>query len=150
MIRGEKVPEGTYHLVVAIWTVNSNGQLLLTLRSPEKALFPNEWENTAGSVLAGESSLTGACRELMEETGITVCKDELFLISTLREESAFIDTYLIKKDVPIESLTMQAGETTAARWVTLDELEDMITAGLMAAPVARRFARLRRSIEAYL
>ena len=41
MARGESIPAGLYHLVVGIWTVNSQGRVLLTLRHPEKEVYPN-------------------------------------------------------------------------------------------------------------
>ena len=59
-IRGEKVPQGCYHRTVDIYTVNSRGELLVTLRAPDKDLFPNLWEVTGGSAMAGEDSLTAA------------------------------------------------------------------------------------------
>ena len=57
-----------YHLVVEIWTVNRQGQILLTLRDPQKDAYPGLWEVTGGSALAGETSRRAACRELREET----------------------------------------------------------------------------------
>ena len=53
-----------------VWVVNSLGDFLLTLRSPEKEASPGCWENSGGAVVAGETSLQGALRELGEETGI--------------------------------------------------------------------------------
>lgn len=67
--RGAPHPAGTYHPVVKIWVVNSNAQLLLTLRAPEKEQYPNLWENQGGSVQAEEKSLPAAQRELTEEAG---------------------------------------------------------------------------------
>ena len=70
MLRGQSVPEGYWHIVVGIWTITADGRLLLTCRHPDKP-WGLQWENTGGSVLAGEDSLHGALRELREETGLT-------------------------------------------------------------------------------
>ena len=67
MLRGQPVPEGYWHIVVGIWTVTADGRLLLTRRHPDKA-WGLQWENTGGSVVAGEDSFHGALRELREET----------------------------------------------------------------------------------
>ena len=70
-VRGERLGEGEFHLVVHVWIVNGKGEYLITKRSPNKP-FPGMWECTGGSALAGEDSLGAALRETKEETGITL------------------------------------------------------------------------------
>lgn len=139
-VRGEKLPHGAFHRVVEIFTMNSKGELLITKRAPEKKPYPNMWEITGGAVVAGEDSLDAARRELREETGIEVANRELNLILTHKGNSAFVDIYIAHKDIPAEKLTMQPGETSAAKWVKLSEFERMIGDGLVPAPVCRRYA----------
>lgn len=139
-VRGEKLPHGAYHRVVEIFTMNSKGELLITKRAPEKKPYPNMWEITGGAVVAGEDSLDAARRELREEIGIEVANRELNLILTHKGNSAFVDIYIAHKDIPAEKLTMQPGETSAAKWVKLSEFERMIGDGLVPAPVCRRYA----------
>jgi 8-oxo-dGTP pyrophosphatase MutT (NUDIX family) len=132
---------GEYHVVVMIMTMNTHGQLLCTLRSPDKATYPNLWEVTAGSAIAGEDSLTAAKRELFEETGI-VAGDELEFVQTVKENSAFIDCYFLRRDVEISQIRLQDGETVKAKWVGKTEFENMIAQKKMAFPVARRYVQL--------
>lgn len=148
--RQNKIIIGEYHCVVGIWTVNSNNEILLTLRHPAKKKYPNLWENTGGSVLSGETSKAGAIRELFEETGIIINENELFFLGTKKEEKAFIDTYIIRKNIEISELTMQEGETVDAQWVTLDKLDEMIKLGTIALPVEERLAPLRKVFEDFL
>jgi 8-oxo-dGTP pyrophosphatase MutT (NUDIX family) len=148
--RGVALPYGTYHLVVSIWTVNTNQEVLLTLRSPEKELFPNYWENTAGSVLAGETSEQGAARELFEETGIAVSKDELYFLGTKEKKNAFVDLFMVQKDITLSDIKLQKGETVDAKWVTLPELNAIIKRGELAFPVAQRFEQVRATFEELL
>ena len=68
---------GEYHMAVIVVIVNSRGEVLLTRRAKEKDLCPGWWENTGGSVLAGETSLEAILRELREETGIRARPEEL-------------------------------------------------------------------------
>src|SRR5690554_4967672 len=124
--RGTEMVIGENHIVVDIWTVNSDKEILLTLRHPDKQIYPNFWENTGGSVVTGETSRLGATRELFEETGINAKEDELVLLGTKKEETAFVDTYIVRKDISISDLTMQEGETVDAKWVTIDKLDEMI------------------------
>ena len=62
-IRGEKIPNGFYHLVVHVWIRNCKGEYLISQRSVSRPTFPLMWECVGGSVLMGESSIDGALRE---------------------------------------------------------------------------------------
>lgn len=143
IMRGKLVSlGGEYHVVVMIMTMNSHGQLLCTLRSPEKSNYPNLWEITAGSVIAGEDSFSAAKRELFEETGIGVSDDEIRFVKTVKENTAFIDCYFVRRDVGIDQLHLQEGETVKAKWVGKAEFENLIAQKKMAFPVARRYHQL--------
>lgn len=141
---------GENHVVVDVWTVNSAHEVLLTLRHPDKREYPNCWENTAGSVLAGETSRQGAVRELFEETGIPAAETELRFLGTFKEETAFVDTYVVRRDSAVSDLTMQDGETVGAKWVTLTELDRMIADGSLAYPVGKRLESVRTLFEEFV
>ncbi|SMP38859.1 NUDIX domain-containing protein [Sphaerochaeta associata] len=149
-LRGRPLPENTYHVVVSVWTVNQDNKLLLTLRSEEKELYPNLWENTSGSVVSGETSAQAALRELEEETGIVATEDELVFLGTARKVFSFVDIYLVRKTMKDSAIRLQQGETTAYRWVTLPELEHIHRQGKLAFPVAYRFEQFRTLFESML
>lgn len=69
-IRGEKIPADRFHLVVHAWIVNQKGEYLISQRAASRPTLPLKWECVGGSVLAGETSLQGAIREVKEEVGI--------------------------------------------------------------------------------
>ena len=66
MIRGERMPEGCYHLTVDVWIRNSRGQYLISQRAANRPSYPLLWECVGGSAVKGESSLEGALREVKE------------------------------------------------------------------------------------
>ena len=68
--RGDELPDGCYHLVVHVWIKNSLNQYLITQRAANRKTYPLMFENVGGSVLAGESSIQGAVREVKEEVGL--------------------------------------------------------------------------------
>ena len=70
LIRGEKIHEGCYHLVVHVWIRNGKGEYLISQRSASRPTFPLMWECVGGSVLSGECSMDGARREVKEEVGL--------------------------------------------------------------------------------
>ena len=141
-------PPHTYHTVVSVCTVDRQNRLLITLRAPTKEMYPDYWEFTCGSGVAGEDSLTAAQRELSEETGITVPKEELTLLGTLREPSAFMDCYLYRPDCDGEdvTVTLQEGETVDFKWVTFCEFEAMIQHNRIPPPCAMRYGFVRQKL----
>ena len=145
--RGEAMKPGEYGLVVCVWVCDGAGHLLLTKRAPEKKSFPNTWENSGGSAWAGESSRQAIARELYEETGIRAREEAFLLLESDRGEEAFFDFYFLRCPSPRPDIVLQPGETSDARWVTLDEVREMIRAGLQAAPIARRFRLQEARLE---
>ena len=142
------MPLNTYHTVVTVFTVDANHRILLTLRAPTKGMYPNYWEFTGGSGIAGEDSLTSAHRELLEETGINCPPEELVLLGTLREPSAFMDCYLCRLSKAGEdvTVTLQEWETVDFQWVTLREMETMIHKGLIPPPCAMRYGFVKAKL----
>ncbi len=148
--RGKPLPAGAFFLAVAVWVVNSAGQLLVTLRAPEKENWAGYWENTGGAVQAGENSLQAAVRELREETGIAVAPARLRLLGSTQWRQGFMDIYLCHADLAIADIRLQPGETADARWVTLTELDAMAADGRLAGPVALRLRQMHRGLEQFV
>lgn len=148
--RRDPMVKGEFHIVVVVCVVNDRNEMLLTLRAPGKEKYPDTWENTGGALEAGEESRTAAVRELFEETGIQVGENELHLLDSQMEEYAFIDVYVVRKDVPLESLRLQEGETADARWASLSEFVQLGEKGIIAPPIYRRFLKFRPKMEAFL
>lgn len=152
MLRGEPMPAGYYRLVVGIWVMNTQGQILLTLRHPQKEVYPNTWENSGGAAQMGESSHQAAARELREETGIAAAEQELQYMGTVVRESSdgldgcFVDTYLLHRDIKLSEIQLQEGETVDARWVTPQELDELCRQGAVAKPVAERWKQFKEKI----
>ncbi len=82
MIRGERMPEGRYHLTVDVWIRNSRGQYLISQRAANRPSYPLLWECVGGSAVKGESSLEGALREVKEEVGLDLKEEDGRLLFT--------------------------------------------------------------------
>lgn len=120
-VRGIPLNNGEYHIVTDVWTVRTDGKVLITKRHPDK-IWGNLWECTGGSATAGESSVVSASRELHEETGIEVLPEELELLHTVRVKDRFVDTYAVLKDIEVSELSLQDTEVVDAKFVDFDEL----------------------------
>ena len=129
-IRGEDIPEGEYHIVVDVVSMNQQNQLLITKRHPDKK-FGNQWETTGGSAIAGEESIDAAVRELFEETGLKADKSELLHCGTLiRDRSKCIHQfYFYKGDFSADDIVLQEGETIDFKLIFGSELYQMVLNG---------------------
>lgn len=121
----DKLNEGEYHLVVHIWIINSKGELLIQQRSLNKTL-PGMWASTGGSAIAGEDSLTGAQRELYEELGVLIKRDDFELIHTAFYNNKIGDVYLVKKDIDLASIKLDETEVMDCMYVTYEKMNEMI------------------------
>jgi len=125
---------GEYHIVVNIWIKNDEDKIILTKRHPDKP-WPGKWECTGGSVLAGEDSISGAIREVKEETGFDIRKVKLIERIIRDEYPDFMDVYLCTDKVSIEKAILQEGEVTDIKWFTKDEIRSMAEAKELAEPL---------------
>ena len=76
-LRGHVHRDGDWHKSVHIWIINNNGDILLQRRCPSKDSNPNMLDiSSAGHLIAGDDSLSGAIRELKEELNLDVTKEE--------------------------------------------------------------------------
>lgn len=130
--RGLPLRPGQYHPVVAIFTVNSRGEILLTKRHPEKS-NGGCFEVTGGCICTGEEALPSAKRELFEETGI---KAELLLplsVDTveLPGDPVICWSYVLHRDIEVKNLTLQAEEVTEAVWASPCLVDALIPIGGM-------------------
>lgn len=126
--RGDPMAPGTYHLVVEAWMQNSGGEYLLTKRSPNKG-FPNMWESTCGSALAGDDSLTAVLREVREETGLILDPGRGERVLSLRRGDNFKDIWLFRQDFDLNDVILQPGETTDKMYAGKEQILRMRAQG---------------------
>lgn len=143
--RGQEnsIPEGMYHLVVDVWTKNSKGEILLTQRHPDKN-YGLMWECSGGSIVLGEDSVTGAIRELFEETGIVAQKENMLFLGDTIKSNYIIDTYLYILEDDNVLLKLQAEEVVDAMWVSADKMENYID--IICDGVWKRYCQFKDKI----
>ena len=145
IIRGEPIPEGLYFLTVEILVRHTDGDYLLMHRDPNKSVFPDYLEATAGGgVQKGETPLEGAIRELKEETGIST--ESLTPIANMPYHRMLCYQYLCITDCEKDSVTLQEGETVGYKWVSEKEFIDFINSGNMIPTQRERYDGYFRSL----
>ena len=142
-VRGTPLAPGDYHLVVEIWTFTPDGRVLLTLRHPDKH-FGGKWECTGGSVVPGEDSLTGARRELLEETGLSMADAAPTLLTTLTvpEVGTIYDIYAVRLDFTLDDVTLQESESIDCRLASWEEVTALEEQGAFL-----HYQRIRKALQ---
>lgn len=129
-VRGERIPEGRYHMVVHVVLFNPRGEMLIQQRQPFKEGWPNMWDVTVGgSAVTGDNSRTAAQREVQEEIGLTIDLTGVLPKLTIPFSCGFDDIYTVVQDVDLNALTLQESEVQAVRWADEAEIQQMIADG---------------------
>lgn len=134
-IRGEKIPEGCYHLAVHVWIRNNKGEYLISQRSADRPTFPLMWECVGGSVIKGESSIEGAIREIKEEVGLDLEQEAgKLLFSKIRgtdvryECKAYndiMDVWLFNYSGEVQLEAATTNEVADCKWMTVSEIRKL-------------------------
>ena len=123
--------EGLWHKAVTVFIINSKNQVLLQKRSPNKKMWPNTWDVTAGGhVLAGEFGFEAIIREAKEELGINLEKSDITFIGSATSENIkgdiinkhFNEIYIANKEIDETKLKLQEEEVSEVKWVEKDEI----------------------------
>ncbi len=126
LVRGEKIPEGLYHLVAHIWYRNGAGEILVQRRALDRELAPGLWAATGGSALQGETIAQAIVRESNEEMGIDPDLSRSAHILSYSTIDAHTKVYLVPFEGEAGDLHLQKEEVMDAKWISVDELESLI------------------------
>ena len=132
---GENVPQGYCLYCVGIWVIDSEKKILLTKRSSQKRYAPGKWVNTGGHMISGETSRHAIVRELKEETGIQIEENELIELGDNHIGQFLGDNYAVFKDVALDEVHLEEGETEDVIKVTLPQLEEMAEKKMLSPAV---------------
>jgi len=123
---------GLWHRCSHIWIYNSNGEILLQLRTKNKKLYPNMWDiSAAGHVGAGEDPIISALREMHEEIGLSIKQENLHFLKIKKKKTIYKEIknnefyyiYLLKFDGDIKKLTLQKEEVSKIKFLGIDAFE---------------------------
>lgn len=81
---------------------------------------------SAGHVVAGETSLKGAVREIYEELGVKTCEADYKFMFEYIKDSAFelAQVYLVRKN--ITEFKLQENEVAEVKWLDYDEFKKLL------------------------
>ena len=136
-LREEVHRDGDWHKAVHIWIFNKKGEVLIQRRDANKDSYHNMLDiSCAGHLSAGDTSIEGALRELEEELGLNVGKEELKLFDNTFKigrifgtdfiNNEFDDLYYLYTDKSIYEMKFQKEEISEIFFIPFDKLEEMI------------------------
>ena len=146
--RGDPLKEGEYYVSCEVCITNSKGELLITLRNPNKKAG-GLCEFVGGGVLAGETAAQAVVREVKEEIGIDIAESELVYLHEYRQKNYFMDIYTVNKDIDINCLVLDKNETIDAKWVSKEELQTIIDNQQFVRSVALRYNIYKQKLTAF-
>lgn len=119
---------GFWHRHVSSWIMNKDGKILLQKRAACKKRNPNRWAKTGGHVDSGETVEEAIIREIKEEIGIDIPKEEVKVLDVMRSPEPnnryFVYNFIFLVDHKIEDYTLQKGEVSSVKYFTIEEIEN--------------------------
>lgn len=133
--------DGDLHRTSHVWIARKNKKngidILLQKRSKNKDAYPGCYDiSSAGHIPAGSDYIESACRELKEELGLEVEKEELILKGRRRirweetfhgalfRDNQISNIYLLWKDFEPEDLILQKEEIESVMWMDYGKCVD--------------------------
>lgn len=127
--RNTPLGQGEYYLSVQVWLRNEDGDYLIQQRAHHLTTGPGMWATTAGYVISGEDSVTGAMREVIEELGIALTPAALSQLLSLKKDDRIEHVWLanVQKNA-ITAMTLEK-DVAAWQWASKALIRQMIEAG---------------------
>lgn len=118
--------KGLFHRHVSCWIVNKEGMVLLQRRAYTKTKNPGLWAKTGGHVDAGETPEQAALREVKEEIGLDLVKEDLMCASIYKssENTCFGYEFVVVTDKAINEFELQKEEVCEVKYFTIEEIEE--------------------------
>jgi isopentenyldiphosphate isomerase len=130
MERSEAIARKQIVRIVRVLLFNSKGQLFMQKRGPN-VNFPNLWDQSVGGhVDEGEDYLVAARREMEEEIGlkgVNLKEVARYYTEFEYEQGAFRRFNMLYTALSDDPLKLNPDEVAGGKWVTLSELDEMIT-----------------------
>ena len=128
---------GLWHRIIVVAIIDEKNQVLMQQRSFKKDTNPGKWDiSVAGHVSSGQTATEAAIREIEEEVGLIIQKDNLKHVLTYKKESnvkkdyldkQIYDCYIAKvKKINVDDIVIQESEVEAVKLVTKDEFKEII------------------------
>ncbi|MBI5117170.1 NUDIX domain-containing protein [Candidatus Poribacteria bacterium] len=120
-------PYKIWHAIVNTWILNNNGAILCTRRAPHVSGNPGKWQTyVGGHVKAGSTFYETVVRELFEEIGLRVKRNDLKLVEKgkRRDVMHVYESYATLFNQDLSIINFSDGEVSDARWLSFEDYQN--------------------------
>lgn len=126
---------GLWHRKATCWIMNEKGEILLQKIAKQKKNNAGKWTRIGGHIKAGETPLDGVIREVREEIGIKLKKENIRLLYIRAFEKPYKETglhrywsynYFALVNYKIEEYVLQKEEVSEVKYMKIEEMEKLV------------------------
>ena len=118
--------KGLWRRTVSCWIMNEKGEVLLQKRTANKIRNPNKWAKTGGQVEAKETVEEAIYREVKEELGIEIPKEQIKVVDIHKSDNKnrrFAYNFIFVVNYKINDYILQKEEVAEVKYVTIEDIE---------------------------
>ena len=118
--------DGHWFRAVHVWIVNDKNQVLCQKRSHKKDMSPGKWEPAVtGHISPEDTYFTGAVREVREETGLSVSKNDLKLVKIYKDQDfhEYRGIFYCKLNAELHQIKREEDEVEAVKLLSINTLK---------------------------
>ena len=120
--------DGEHIAVAIIYIENDNNEFLIQKTSKQKG---SRYSSTSGKIRHDEEPIEAIKREVKEELGIDISKDNIINLGHIVVDFPVRFIFYMRKNVNINDLVLQKDEVESVSYMNINELKKVIEQGLM-------------------
>ena len=136
------------HIAVAIiYIENSNGEFLIQKTSEQRG---SRYSSTGGHIEHNEEPIDAIKREVREELGIDITKDNIIDLGYLVFDFPVRFIFYLKKNIKLKDIILQKEEVESVSYMNINQLKAVIKKGLMHkahAKILEKVLNYKKDIE---
>ncbi len=118
--RNRDFESGEHFAVSIIFIENSNGKYLI------QKIPKGQYSSTGGHIISGEKPIDAIIREVYEEIGVKLSKDEIVDLGFRLLDFPVRFLFYVKKDVELKKTILDKKEVTSVSFMSEDEIKELI------------------------